>query len=184
MKILTNNGWEQREWSQDEPFPDEEDGVVCVLFAEDCIPNIDESKTIAESIEKQVNRSTRENEDHNPADNWRMCGVMLRKTHLVDEDPENTSLAGNSYEVDVLNQYSSEDEREEYPHLFRGFIPLSDAMELMDSVGVTGSPELPKEVLEFGDAFGIGLAYEGLVTNEQFEFTLDNLVDEIDESKS
>lgn len=42
MNILTNNGWEDVDWKVGYPFPYIEDGVTCILQANDFIPNINE----------------------------------------------------------------------------------------------------------------------------------------------
>ena len=176
MNILTNFGWEQVDWKNGYPFPDKRDGAICLLQANDLTSNFinsDDLNTFINLIEKPLNSSMRDNKETSPADEWRLSGLMFQKVSAVDTDEHNTSLAGESIEVTVVNNCSPESDRNEYPHLFRGFIPLSQVGELMKCTDDT-TFDHPDNEKDFTARMGLGLSFETLVTEDVFHLNLND----------
>ncbi len=177
MNMLTHNGWEQTEWEQGEMLPDQHTASLLFLHAHDLIPHMDKDDVIelTRLVEGPVNTSFQEN-DGVEGERWRLTGVMLQKTTWVDKDPENTSLAGESVEVNVVNE-ESESSHYELPVMYRRWIPIDRIKELMNVAGVTGDARIPDEILNMCDAMDIGVATEVLVTDESCK-TFNDLISE------
>lgn len=170
MIIHTHKGWEQRDWDKGFPLPDHHTASLMMLNAGDFVPNFpeDEIKDIVQRIESPVNESLQDNEGSEERDRWRLTGLMFQKTTLVDTDPENNSLAGESIEVNVTNEQSDDDEYE-LPVVFRRWIPMDRIKTLMDISGVTGDKRIDDEVLDMCQLMDIGVASEIFVTKENIQ---------------
>ena len=170
MIIHTHQGWEQREWDKGFPLPDHHTASLMMLNAGDFVPNFpgDEISDIVQRIESPVNESLQDNEGSEERDRWRLTGLMFQKTTLVDTDPENTSLAGESIEVNVTNE-QSDDDHYELPVVYRRWIPMDRIKTLMDISGVTGDERIDDEVLDMCQLMDIGIASEVIVTEENIQ---------------
>ena len=167
MRILTQNGWEEQDWEIGYPLPDHHTASQMFLGANDIIPNMndDDVNDVIYLIEKPVNEALQDNEDSNPADQWRLCGLVFQKTSMVDTDEENTSLAGESIEMNVVNDHSDETEHP-LPVLFRRMLPIEALEQAMDATEATGDERIPDEVLDICKTLDIGIATEVVVTEE------------------
>ena len=170
MIIHTHQGWEQRDWDKGFPLPDHHTASLMMLNAGDFVPNFpeDEIKDIVQRIESPVNESLQDNEGSEERDRWRLTGLMFQKTTLVDTDPENTSLAGESIEVNVTNE-QSDDDYYELPVVYRRWIPMDRIKTLMDIAGVTGDKRIDDEVLDMCQLMDIGVASEIFITEENIQ---------------
>jgi hypothetical protein len=181
MNIQTHNGWETIEWEQGEPIPDQHTASQMFLHAHDLIPNMDkdEVKELTRMVEKPVNASLQDNEGVEEEDRWRLTGLMFQKTTWVDKDPDNTSLAGESVEVNVVNE-ESESSHYELPVMYRRWIPMETIKEMMNLSGVTGDARIPDGVLDICESLDIGVATQVLMTDETCK-TFNELVSEQEE---
>tara|TARA_Y100001938_G_C8091088_1_gene435114 strand:- start:454 stop:1011 length:558 start_codon:yes stop_codon:yes gene_type:complete len=177
MNMLTHKGWETTDWEQGKTLPDHHTASLLFLHAHDLIPNMnkDDAVELSRLVESPVNESFQENDDVE-GEKWRLTGVMLQKTTMVDTDPDNNSLAGESIEVNVVNE-ESESTHYELPVMYRRMIPIDRIKEMMTFAGVTGDARIPDEVLNLCDAMDIGVATEVLVTNESCK-TFNDLISE------
>lgn len=180
MNLQTHNGWETIEWEQGETLPDQHTASLLFLHAHDLIPNMgkDDVIELTRLIESPVNASFQEN-DGVEDEKWRLTGVMLQKTTLVDKDPDNTSLAGDSVEVNVVNE-ESESSHYELPVMYRRWIPMETIKEMMTLSGVTGDARIPDGVLDMCESLDIGVATQVLMTEETCK-TFNELVSEREE---
>ncbi len=184
MRILTQNGWVEQDWEIGYPLPDHHTASQMFLGANYIIPNMndDDVNDVIYLIEKPVNEALRENEDSSPADQWRLCGLVFQKTSMVDTDPDNTSLAGESIELDVVNE-QSDDTEYTLPVLYRRMLPIEAIEKAMDVTGVTGDERIPDEVLDICKKMDIGIATEVVVT-EETQKTIQNALQELKDSDS
>jgi hypothetical protein len=166
MRIHTQDGWVEGDWEVGYPLPDHHSASMMWLEANDLIPNMNEDdvKDVIHLIEYPVNEALSDNEDADENDKWRLCGLMFQKTTLVDDDEENTSLAGTSSELNVANADSPGDY--EMPFVLRRMIPMDRIKEIMDVTGITGDQRLPDEVMNFCDQMDIGIASQVVVDEE------------------
>jgi len=104
---------------------------------------------------------------------------MFQKTTLVDEDPDNTSLAGESMELNVVNE-ESDDSHYDLPLVYRRWIPIERIKQMMDVSGVTGDARIPDEVMNVCGMLDIGVGTQVLVTDETCK-TFNDLVDSMEQ---
>jgi hypothetical protein len=126
MKILTNSGWVDREWSRGD-FPDESDGVMGVLLADDYHSNFSNDNAWINDLTRQIRRECLDNSAFDPRDEWQISAILLTKTHRVSADAAG-SFAAEQISVPIYNlQYPPADDSGETGFLIRAFHHLSDA---------------------------------------------------------
>ena len=167
MRLLTHREWEHFEWEKGEPLPDVHTASLMFLHADDFVPNINRKKVkhLLQLVEDPINDALQENDNADENDRWRLSGLMFQKTTMVDDDPDNTSLAGTSSELCVVNEESDENDYE-LPLVFRKWIPMNRLKEIMDASGVTGENRIPDEVMGVCDILDIGVGTQMLMTQE------------------
>ena len=183
MNLHTHNGWETTDWEQGEPIPDQYTASLMFIHERDLIPHMDKDDVIELSrlIESPVNASFQENDDVED-DRWILSGLMFQKTTWIDKDPENTSLAGESIELNVVNEESDESEYE-LPLVYRRWIPMDQLKQMMDFTGATGEQRIPDEVMNACGLLDIGIATQSLVTSETCKTFKDLVSERAEESE-